>query len=173
MAVRASATASPSSASASAGSLPSLARAASRRLAASATAKAPIALAEPFSVCASAAASAGSVGQRVDQFGGLGREHRQHLALEAGIAKRHALEMLEIDRTVIGSERRRWHPVDPFEMKRHGVSPNLALLHRSGRRAFAQPITKLVNGTFERICRKFASFLAEWTAPIARFPEEF
>jgi hypothetical protein len=40
--------------------------------------------------------------------------------LEAGIAKRHAFEMFEIDRTVIGSERRRWHPVNPFEMKRHG-----------------------------------------------------
>jgi hypothetical protein len=34
--------------------------------------------------------------------------------------------MREIDRTVIGSERRRWHPVNPFQMKRHGDNPNPA-----------------------------------------------
>jgi len=33
----------------------------------------------------------------------MGREHRQHLLLEAGIAERHAFEMFEIDRTVIGA----------------------------------------------------------------------
>jgi hypothetical protein len=34
--------------------------------------------------------------------------------------------MFGIDRIVIGSERRRWHPVNPFQMKRHGDNPNLA-----------------------------------------------
>ena len=45
--------------------------------------------------------------KRGHQFGGLGREHREHLLLQAGVAQRHALEVFEIDRTVIGSERRR------------------------------------------------------------------
>src|SRR5438477_12296743 len=36
----------------------------------------------------------------------LDREHRQHLALEALIAKRHALEMIDIDRAIIGNELR-------------------------------------------------------------------
>ena len=120
IAVRASATALPSSASGSAGSAP-LARTSSSRPAASATAKAPIARAEPFSVCASAPASAGKSGNRADQLGRLRRKHRQHLVLEAGVAERHASEMREIDRTIIGSERRRWHPFNPFEMKRHGL----------------------------------------------------
>jgi len=43
--------------------------------------------------------------------------------LEDGIAKRHAREMFEIDCTVIGSERRRWHPVNPLQMIRHGDTP--------------------------------------------------
>src|SRR3981189_1585833 len=30
--------------------------------------------------------------------------------------------MFDVDRTVIGNERRRWHPVNPFQMKRHGLS---------------------------------------------------
>ena len=64
-------------------------------------------------------------GERADQADGLGREHRQHLALEAGIAERHAPEMFEIDRTVIGNKRRRWHPINLFQMKRHGDNPNL------------------------------------------------
>ena len=89
----------------------------------------------------------GQDGQRADQADGLGREHRQHLALEAGIAKRHALEMLDIDRTVIGSERRRWHPVNPFQMKRHGDNPN-SLPHRSDGGVLRQPNTPVVNGTF-------------------------
>ncbi len=55
--------------------------------------------------------------------GGLGREHRQHLLLKGRIAERHAFEMFEIDRPVIGSQRRRWHPFYPFEMKRHGQQP--------------------------------------------------
>src|SRR5258705_7663853 len=76
--------------------------------------------------------------ERVEQFGGLSCEHRQHLVLEADVAKRHASEMVDINRTVIGSERRRWHPVDPFEMKRHGLA-QISLLHRSGRRvSFSQ-----------------------------------
>jgi hypothetical protein len=44
--------------------------------------------------------------------------------LEAGIAKRHAPEVVDIDRTVIGNERRRWHPGNPFQMKRHGNNLN-------------------------------------------------
>ena len=123
MAARACATASASSASAWAGSPPLWIRA-SREAAASATPNAPIARAEPLSVCASAQRRRAS-GERAGQTGGLGREHRQHLALEAGVAKRHAPQMDDIDRTVIGSERRRWHPVNPFQMKRHGDDPRL------------------------------------------------
>ena len=55
-------------------------------------------------------------GKRVDELGRLGREHRQNLLLKAGIAQRHAFEVFEIYRTVIGGERRRWHPFNPFEM---------------------------------------------------------
>jgi hypothetical protein len=66
---------------------------------------------------------------------------------EAGIAKRHAPEMLDIDRTVIGSERWRWHPIDPFQMKWHVDSPNpSAPWFRQ--RGSGQPIMELVNGTF-------------------------
>jgi len=46
------------------------------------------------------------LGNLADQPGGLRRKHRQHLALEAAVAERHAGEMREIDRTIIGSERR-------------------------------------------------------------------
>jgi hypothetical protein len=69
--------------------------------------------------------------QSGDQTGRLGRKHRQHFALEAGIAKRHAVKMFDIDRSVIGSEGRRWHPGNPFQMKRHGDYPKLAPLDRS------------------------------------------
>ena len=64
-----------------------------------------------------------------------------------GIAKRHAPEMLEIDRTVIGSERRRWHPVNPLQMIRHGDNHNLSApsIRQRGSR---QPIMEVVNGTF-------------------------
>ena len=48
----------------------------------------------------------GKRGNLADQPGGLRRKHRQHLALEAAVAERHAVEMREIDRTIIGSERR-------------------------------------------------------------------
>ena len=65
--------------------------AASKASAASATWNAPIARADPFSVCASSAASAGSAASALDQPNGLPCEHRQHLALQPGIAKRHAL----------------------------------------------------------------------------------
>src|SRR5205807_4633841 len=46
-------------------------------------------------------------------------------ALEALITKRHALEMIEINRAIIGNQRRRWHPFDPLQMKRHGVRPDV------------------------------------------------
>jgi hypothetical protein len=31
--------------------------------------------------------------------------------------------MFGVDRTVIGSERWRWHPFNPFQVKRHGDNP--------------------------------------------------
>ena len=158
IAARACATASSSSASASAGSSP-LRTAASRDSAASATRNAPIARADPFNVCASAPASAGRVRQVPIRPHRLGREHRQHLALEAGIAQRHPVEMADIDRTVIGSERRRWHPVNPFQMKRHGGKSESS--SAAPARRFRQPIMELVNGTFRAARRKFALFLAE------------
>src|ERR1700733_13537767 len=75
-------------------------------------------------------------GERADQADGLGRKHRQHLALEAGIAERHALKVFGVDRTVIGSERWRWHPFNPFQVKRHGDNPIL-FARRSGSDVFA------------------------------------
>src|SRR3982751_3811326 len=47
--------------------------------------------------------------------------------------------MFEVDRAVIGSERRRGHPVNPFHMKRHGADPT-HLGSNSG-----QPTTGIVN----------------------------
>ena len=110
-------------------------------------------------------------GQRVEQFGRLRREHRQHLVLEAGVAKRHATEMLEIDRTVIGCEWRRWHPVDPFEMKRHGIV-QISPLYRSVRRGLVSQSRKWLTERMRdlpQICPVFA----EESAPIAGFPKEF
>jgi hypothetical protein len=33
--------------------------------------------------------------------------------------------MFDIDRAVIGGKRRRWHPFNLFQMKRHGDSPDV------------------------------------------------
>ena len=57
--------------------------------------------------------------ERADQAGGLACEHGQHLALEAGVAKRHAPQVLKVERSVIGGKRRGWHPFNPLQMKRH------------------------------------------------------
>jgi hypothetical protein len=46
-----------------------------------------------------------------------------------------------IDRTVIGRERWGRHPVNPFEVKRHGEKPIVPV-------AVPEPITPMVNGTF-------------------------
>jgi hypothetical protein len=97
----------------------------------------------------------GQGGQRSDQADRLGRKHREYLALEAVIAQRHALEMLDIDRTVIGSKRRRWHPVNPFQMKRHGDNP-LSPRRAENRGEAGQPNTELVNGCFA--CRRNSAF---------------
>jgi len=79
---------------------------------------------------------------------------------EAGIAKRHAFEMFEIERTVIGSERRRWHPFYPFEMKRHDLA-QISLPYLSRQARFGQPITKLVNGTFDDLPQLRLHFAGE------------
>src|SRR5581483_12129111 len=55
----------------------------------------------------------------VDQADGLACEHAQHLAFEGGVTERHSRQMCKIDRTIIGGERRRWHPFDPLGVKRH------------------------------------------------------
>jgi len=122
-AARARAIISLSSASASVGS-PPLRMAASRHSAASATPNAPNRACRTLQRMRQRTRVRRKGGERADQPDRLGRKHRQHLALEAGIAKRHAVEVLDIDRTVIGSKRRRWHPVNPFQMKRHGDNPN-------------------------------------------------
>jgi hypothetical protein len=46
-------------------------------------------------------------GDCIDQMGRLRGKHREHLAFQTGVAECHATEMRKIDRTVIGSERRR------------------------------------------------------------------
>jgi hypothetical protein len=60
--------------------------------------------------------------ERADEVSRLRRKQRQYFALEPIIIERHAPQMREIDRAVIGSERRGWHPVNPFCVKRHGKS---------------------------------------------------
>ena len=107
------------------GRIGALPMAASSRAAASATRKSADRPRRALQRMRQRRASAGMAASVPIESGRLGRKHRQHLLLEAGIAERHALEMVEIDRTVIGSERRRWHPFYPFEMKRHGSIPDL------------------------------------------------
>ncbi len=68
--------------------------------------RAPIRRAEPFSLCVSSAASAGICGDLLDQLARLGREHRQNFTFQAAIAHRHTLKVGEIDRSVIGNQRR-------------------------------------------------------------------
>src|SRR5580704_14136392 len=112
-------------------------------------------------------------GQRcelADQADRLGRKHRQHLMLEADVAERHAPEMIEIDRTVIGSEWRRWHPVNPSCMKRHGDNPLRAWPVRQ--RGFGKPITKRVNGTFDLFAASSPCFWRR-VAPIGGREREF
>ena len=116
-----------------------------------------MARAEPFSVCASAAASEGMAASGRDQPGRLGREHRQHLLLESGIAERHAFEVVEIDRAIIGDERRRWHPFNPFEMKRHGGT-QIALPQPFPRGPISRANTRLVNGTFSNFAPTLSRF---------------
>jgi hypothetical protein len=76
--------------------------------------------------------------------------------------------MLKVDRPVIGCERRRNHPVDPFEVKRHGVthfSPQLGRSRARGR----QPIMELVNGTFGALAANSPRFGLP-TAPFSWVP---
>jgi hypothetical protein len=44
--------------------------------------------------------------------------------------------MQEIDWTIIGCKWRRWHPVDPIQMKRHGDNPKPSPPERFGGEAF-------------------------------------
>src|SRR5258708_3287628 len=98
-------------------------------------------------------------GKRTDQATGLPREHRQHLPLKADIAKRHALKMGGIDRTIVRGKRWRWHPVNPFQMKRHGDDPR-PRRRPIRRRNSCQPIINwLTEGSTSR--PGFAAFLTE------------
>jgi hypothetical protein len=67
--------------------------------------------------------------------------------------------MVHVDRTVIGGERRRWHPGNPFQTKRHGDNPTSAP-SRSGSDVFGRQSWKWLT---ERVGsgRKFALFLAK------------
>jgi hypothetical protein len=57
--------------------------------------------------------------------------------------------MFDVDRTVIGSKRRRWHPGNPFHMKRHGDTLNLPPPSLR-QRHLPQPIMETVNETYGR-----------------------
>ena len=60
---------------------------------------------------------------------------------------------------------------DPFEMKRHGSSPDLdpASIRQV---EFVEPNTKVVNGTFEVFAANSPRF-SQCVAPILEFPKEF
>ena len=92
----------------------------------------------------------------------------EHLPLERGISERHARQMREIDRTVIGGERRRWHPFDPLCAKRH-VGEAGVLSSRRGQHGFDQPNTEMVNGTFDVPAHSSPCFRPR-VAAIRRFP---
>jgi hypothetical protein len=57
-------------------------------------------------------AIARACGKPAQQFIGLPDEHRQNLAPERAIAKRHARKMLGVDRRLAGNERRGRNPVE-------------------------------------------------------------
>jgi len=98
--------------------------AASRWPAASATPNAPIARAEPFSVCTSAPASAGQRGEAADQAGPPGPQTLS--APRARAWRRQGVMRWRWSMSigpVVGSERRRWHPGNPFQIKRHAINP--------------------------------------------------
>ena len=99
----------------------------------------------------------GHGGKGRDEPGRLGREHRQHLLLKAGIAERHALKVFEIDRTIVGDERRRWHPFNPFEMWRHGGT-RIALPQSFPQGSIGRANTRLVNGTFSNSAPALSCF---------------
>ena len=109
IAPRASATAASSAASGAARS-PPLQAISSNAVALSARRNAPIALAEPFSVCASVSTSAGEQASAFEQASRLLQEHPEHLVLERFLAERDALQVIEIHRAVGGNRRRGWHP---------------------------------------------------------------
>jgi len=83
------------------------------------------------------------------------------------------LEMFSIDWTVIGSERRRWHPVNPFPMKRHGDHPTVPALDDPAVQP-GQPITEMVNGTFcylPLVCLVFSKKLPQFPNPNEKFED--
>ena len=86
---------------------------------------APIARAEPFSLCAQDRGIRRKLRQRGGQLGGLTGEHRQNLPFETVIAERHAMEMVEIDRPILRNQGWRGHPVDLSKRKRHCCYPGI------------------------------------------------
>jgi len=73
----------------------------------------------------------GQDGKGAHQADSLGREHRRATHARGWHPKRHAPEMFEIDWTVIGSERRRWHSIQSVADDTPWDNPNLPP-HRSG-----------------------------------------
>jgi hypothetical protein len=104
---------------------------------------------------------AGSIRKCMDQARGLSREHGEHLALEVGIAKCHALKMGAVDRAIIGYERWRWHPVNPIQVKRHGDVPKPSCARGDPARKVRSANIEKVKGRFGSNRRKFALFSAK------------
>jgi hypothetical protein len=79
--------------------------------------------------------------------------------------------MFGVDRTVIGSKRRRWHPVNPFQMKRHGDTL-ISLRRRRGSGVFVSQSWKWLT---ERMARSpqgrlvFDDGPPQLTAPTGNF----
>jgi len=109
-------------------------------------------------------------GEHPDKADRLSRKHGQHLTLEPAVAERHPRQMFDVDRAVIGSKRRRRHPVNPFQMKRHGDDPSGSSPPNRSRQRGAQPITEMVNGTYlPQVCLVFGEELPQLVRPNENF----
>ena len=108
----------------------------SRRSAEAAAENAPMPRAEPFSVWAIAAMSAGKVDIRATRSADCRTNRVSTSRCKAVVAERHPRQVSGIDKPLIGNEWRRRHPRDPVvngRIERHrGKSPRMVDLVFSG-----------------------------------------
>src|SRR5579859_767684 len=80
--------------------------------------------------------------------------------------------MGDVDRTVIGSKWRRWHPVDPVQMKRHGDDPKSSSPEGKATAKQSPANMEKVNGRFGAIAASSPCFRPT-VASISQCLQEF